>query len=115
MCARKSRAPRPISCGRKPSRYDSIATNEATKKEAVKKQAEGDQQAYDALNYRDDQFDLSDALAAIAISLLAITSLTQKRWMYGLALIPLTIAVVMGLAGLLEWHVHSDTIARLLS
>ena len=97
------------------ARYDSIAINEATKKESVKKLAEHDQASYDALNYRDDQFDLSDALAAIAISLLAITSLTQKRWLFVTALIPLTIAVVMGLAGLLEWHLHSDTIARLLS
>ncbi len=97
------------------ARYDSIAINEATKKESVKKLAEHDQASYDALNYRDDQFDLSDALAAIAISLLAITSLTQKRWLFATALIPLTIAVVMGLAGLLEWHLHSDTIARLLS
>ncbi len=97
------------------ARYDSIAINEATKKESVKKLAERDQASYDALNYRDDQFDLSDALAAIAISLLAITSLTQKRWLFATALIPLTIAVVMGLAGLLEWHLHSDTIARLLS
>lgn len=96
-------------------RYDSIATNESVKKEQIKKQAEQDQANYDALNYRDDQFDLSDAMAAIAISLLAITALTQKRWMYITALVPLSIAVLMGLAGLLEWHLHSDTIARLLS
>lgn len=97
------------------ARYDSIARNESTKKEQIRLQAEHDQQAYDVLNYRDDQFDLSDALAAIAISLLAITSLTQKRWMYFTALVPLTIAVVMGLAGLLELHLHSDTIAQMLS
>jgi hypothetical protein len=97
------------------TRYDSIANNEKVKKEQVRQQAEQDQKTYDALNYRDDQFDLSDALAAIAISLLAITSLTQKRWLYATALVPTTIAIVMGLAGLLEWHLHSDTIARLLS
>lgn len=67
------------------------------------------------MNYRDDQFDLSDAAAAIAISLLAITSLTQKRWLHYSALVPLSIAVIMGLSGLLAWHVHSDTLARLLS
>ena len=97
------------------ARYDSLAANEAAKKETVKRQAEQDQVAYDALNYRDDQFDLSDALAAIAISLLAVTSLTQKRWLYLLALLAASIAVVMGTAGLLEWHLHSDTLARWLS
>ncbi len=96
-------------------RYDSLADKESTKKELIRKQAEQDQRTYDALNYRDDQFDLSDALAAIAISMLAITSLTQKRWLYALALIPTAIAILMGLAGILEWHLHSDTIARLLS
>ncbi len=97
------------------TRYDSLAATEATKKAEVRRQAEEDQKAYDALNYRDDQFDLADALAAIAISLFAITSLTQKRWLYGVALVPTTVAVVMGLAGLLQWHLHSDTLARWLS
>ena len=96
-------------------RYDSLAANERAKKEQVRKQAEQDQVTYDALNFHDDQFDLSDALAAIAISLLAVTSLTQKRWLYLLAMLAASIAVVMGLAGLLEWQLHSDLLARLLS
>jgi hypothetical protein len=96
-------------------RYDSLAANERAKKEQVRKQAEQDQVTYDALNFHDDQFDLSDALAAIAISLLAVTSLTQKRWLYLLAMLAASIAVVMGLAGLLEWRLHSDLLARLLS
>jgi Domain of unknown function (DUF4337) len=97
------------------AKYDSIATNEARKKEDVRKQAVGDQTTYDALNYRDDQFDLSDTLAAIAISLLAVTSLTHKRWMFVAALVPTALAVLMGLAGLLGWHLHPNSITRLLS
>ena len=97
------------------ARYDSLAANEAVKKLDVRRQAEQDQVTYDALNYRDDQFDLSDALAAIAISLLALTSLTQKRWLYLVALSAAALAALMGLAGLLEWHLHSDVLARLLS
>jgi hypothetical protein len=97
------------------ARYDSVAANEAAKKEEIRKQAVGDQATYDALNYRDDQFDLSDALAAIAISMLAVASLTHKRWMYLAALVPTALAILMGLAGLLGWHVHPDAIARLLS
>ena len=97
------------------ARYDSIADNEARKKEDVRKKAEGDQTTYDALNYRDDQFDLSDALAAIAISMLAVTSLTHKRWLWYASLVPTALAALMGLAGLLGWHLHSDTLAKLLS
>lgn len=96
-------------------RYDSVAQNEAVKKEEVRHQALQDQVTYDALNYRDDQFDLADALAAIAISLLALTSLTQKRWLLALALAAAGIAVMMGVAGLLQWRLHSDLLARLLS
>jgi hypothetical protein len=95
--------------------YEKLVAEQAQKKEDLRKQAEADQQAYDSLNYRDDQFDLSDALLAIAISLLAVTALTHKRWLYYLALAPTALGVLMGLAGLLGWHVHSDAIARLLS
>ena len=97
------------------ARYDSLAANEAAKKSDVRHQAEQDQVNYDALNYRDDQFDLSDALAAIAISLLALTALTQKRWLYAIALGAAALAILMGLAGLLKWQLHSDALAKLLS
>ena len=95
--------------------YEALAADQAKKKEEVRAQAEEDQKAYDALNYRDDQFDLSDALVAIAISLLAVTALTHKRWLFWVAIVPTAFGVLFGLAGLMGWHFHSDTIARLLS
>jgi hypothetical protein len=97
------------------TRYDSLAANEARKRDDVRRQAEADQRAYDALNYRDDQFDLADTLAAIAVSLLAMTSLTRKRWLLGVALGFAALAVLMGLAALARWPIHPDAIARLLS
>ena len=96
-------------------RYKALELDQLTKKREVQGQAEQDQKTYDALNYRDDQFDLADALLAIAISLLALTSLTQKKWLYWAAMIPTALGVLIGLAGLLGWHVHPDSIARLLS
>ena len=95
--------------------YEALALDQATKKEELRKQAEQDQQTYDALNYRDDQFDLSDALIALAISLLALTALTHKRWLYWLALLATAGGVVMGFAGLLGWHLHPDALSRMLS
>ena len=95
--------------------YERLAADQATKKDEVRVQAEQDQKTYDDLNYRDDQFDLSDALIALAISLLAMTALTHKRWLYWVALVPTGFGVLMGLAGLLGWHLHSDALARLLS
>jgi uncharacterized protein DUF4337 len=96
-------------------KYEALVADQSTKKADLQKQAEADQQNYDALNYRDDQFDLSDTLVALAISLLALTALTHKAWLYWLALVPTAGGVLMGLAGLLGWHLHPDMLARLLS
>ena len=94
-------------------------TDEAVKqnKEKVKTRAdaEDDQKQYDKLNYHDDQFDLAESLGSIAISLFALTSLTQKRWLYFVALVPTFFAVLMGLSGLFGWHIHSQLIANWLS
>jgi Domain of unknown function (DUF4337) len=95
--------------------YEALVADQAKKKEELRLQAEQDQKTYDALNYRDDQFDLSDALIALAISLLALTALTHKTWLYWMALVATVGGVVMGLAGLAGWHLHPDALSRLLS
>jgi hypothetical protein len=97
------------------AKYDALADEQAHKKADLMQQAQQDQSAYDALNYRDDQFDLSDALVALAISLLALTALTQKKWLYLLALVPTGLGVFMGLAGLLGWQIHPEAIVQLLT
>jgi len=97
------------------TRYDAKAANEAQKKAELKAQAEQDQKNYDRLNYRDDQFDLSDAALAIAIAVLAVAALTKIWWMYWLSWVPIGFGVLMGLSGLLGWALHPDTLTRLLS
>jgi hypothetical protein len=97
------------------ARYDAKAAVEAQKKQELKIQAERDQSTYDSLNYRDDQFDLSDAALAIAIALLAVAALTRLWWMYWLAWVPISFGVLMGLSGLLGWALHPDALTRLLS
>lgn len=95
--------------------YEALAKDQAQKKEELKTLAEKDQTTYDALNFHDDQFDLSDALIAIAISLLAVASLTQLWWLFGLSLAPALFGVLMGLAGLGGWRIHPDALIKLLS
>ncbi len=97
------------------SEYEKIVTDQTKKKDELKAMAEQDQKDYDAANFKDDQFDLSDALIAIAISLLAVTALTQQKWLYWAALIPTGAGIYMGLAGLLGWTVHPATLISLLS
>jgi hypothetical protein len=95
--------------------YEKMAADQNKKKEELKALAEQDQKDYDALNFRDDQFDLSDALIAIAISLLAVTALTHLRWLYLVSLVPTGFGILMGLSGLLEWSIHPAFLIRLLS
>ena len=95
--------------------YETLAKEQSAKKEELRVQAGKDQETYDALNFRDDQFDLSDALIAIAISLLALTSLTRLWWLFTLSMAPAGFGVLMGLAGLLGWALHPGALVKLLS
>lgn len=95
--------------------YQKLASDQATKKELVKAKAEDNERTYNALNFRDDQFDLCEALLALAISMLALTALTHKRWLYFAALIPTTLGILVGLSGFLGWSLHSQLLSALLS
>jgi Domain of unknown function (DUF4337) len=96
-------------------KYRTLAREQARKKEELRLQALEDQKTYDALNFRDDQFDLSDALLAIAIAMLAVTALTQMWALYWVALVPTGFGLLMGVAGLAGLPIHPDTLIRLLS
>ena len=82
---------------------------------ALKSKAEGFQAQYDALNVHDDQFDASDALISIAVSIAAVAALVEIQaalwasWVFG------ALGVVMGLAGFLGWSLHSAFLSKLLS
>jgi len=95
--------------------YQAIAQDQAEKKKIQQADAEKADKTYNELNYHDDQFDLSDAMLALAISLLALTALTQKRWLFVVAMIPTFFGTLMGLAGLFGWAIHPNALTKLLS
>jgi len=95
--------------------YQAIEQDQAEKKNTQQADAEKADKTYNELNYHDDQFDLSDAMLALAISLLALTALTQKRWLFVLAMVPTFLGTLMGLAGLFGWAIHPNALTRLLS
>ena len=97
------------------AKYRARAEEQSKKKDALRAQAEQDQKTYDALNYRDDQFDLSDALIAIAIAMLAVTALTGLWPLFWVSLVPAVFGVLMGTAGLMGLPIHPDMLVRLLS
>ncbi|HEY1150825.1 MAG TPA: DUF4337 domain-containing protein [Pseudoduganella sp.] len=95
--------------------YTKLAEDQKRKKEELKQLAEQDDKTYDALNFKDDQFDLSDAMLAISIALLAITTLTRQGWLFWLSMLPTAFGVFMGLCGLLGWPFHPSALVALLS
>lgn len=94
---------------------EKLERDQAKKKDEVQAQAKQDQVSYDALNYRDDQFDLSDAALALALSLLALTTLTRQRWLYLAGLVPTAVGVFYGAAGLFGLPFHPGWLTGWLS
>ncbi len=97
------------------ARYEAIAAKQDKEKDGLAQQAKDAEKQYEQLNVHDDQFDLSEAAFALAIAMLAMTSLTQKNWLYGAAMVPAAFGLFMGLAGLLNWDYHPDAMTKLLS
>src|SRR5713226_6189425 len=95
--------------------FQAIAQEQEDKKKIQQADAERADKTYNELNFHDDQFDLSDAMLALAIALLAMTALTQKRWLFALAMVPTVFGTVMGLAGLFGWTIHPNLLTKLLS
>ncbi len=96
-------------------RYDEEILRYETEKSEIKTKAERHSKNYDSLNFRDDQFDLSDATLSISLGMLAVTALTGKRW---LLLTSWTIGgfgALLGVAGLTGLNIHPDWLIKLLS
>ena len=97
------------------SRLDTEMAKYKAEIPTLKTKAEGFQAQYDALNVHDDQFDASDALISIAVSIAAVAALVEipaalwASWAFG------ALGVIMGLAGFLGWSLHSAFMSKLLS
>ena len=82
---------------------------------ALAVKAKGFEKQYDDLNYHDDQFDATDALVSIAVSVAAVSALVESWWVlfvgwgFGAA------GLVFGIAGFAGWAIHPDLLARFLS
>jgi hypothetical protein len=100
---------------RKLAEYEAKVRHYGQEKAEIKLQAEGFEHEYDRLNLHDDQFDMSEALSSVAIALLGVTALTQKRRLLIVAWIFAGVGAVLGLAGFLGLGLHPDFLARILS
>ena len=81
--------------------YEKLETKLRDKKDKVKEEADAEEKHYDELHEVHEKFDHTEGAVSIAVSLFAMTSLLQKRWMFVIALIPSAIGVWLGIRGLL--------------
>ncbi len=100
---------------KKLTEYAARVKHYETDKLAIEKTAQGHKTEYDRLNFHDDQFDMAEALMSIAIALLGITALTQRRWLLVTALCFAGLGALMGLAGFLGLGIHPNFLANFLS
>jgi hypothetical protein len=97
------------------AKYAAQEKKYGAEKEDIKRQAEAYEKQYDELNRHDDQFDMSEALMSVAIALLGVTALTRKRWLLIVGIVFAGIGEILGIAGFLNWSLHPDWLANLLS
>ena len=97
------------------TRYDAEIARYDSEKAEIKIKAEKHTKNYDALNFRDDQFDLSDASLSISLAMLAVTALTGKRWLLVTAWAVGAFGALLGIAGLTGLNLHPDWLIKLLS
>jgi ABC-type phosphate transport system auxiliary subunit len=69
---------------------------------------------YDRLNFRDDQFDMSDAFLSIAIALSAVAALVDAWWLLYLAWGSGGFGLFMGIVGFAGYNLRPEWIAKLL-
>lgn len=83
--------------------------------QVLKDKATQFEKEYDDLNFKDDQFDISDAGLSISLGTLAISALITSRRVLFLSWFAGACGFIMGLAGILGWNLHPDWLAKLLS
>ena len=95
--------------------YQDAIARYQKEEDVLMKKAKGFEKQYDDLNFRDDQFDLSDATLSISLAMLAITALTGKRKLLALAWLFAGFGLLMGVAGLMGLPLHPTALVELLS
>jgi hypothetical protein len=81
---------------------------------ALAAKAKGLEGDYDAMNVHDDQFDASEALISIAVSLAAVAALAEAPWVLYTGWVFGAFGVLMGVAGFAKWGLHPDFLSSWL-
>jgi hypothetical protein len=76
--------------------------------------AKGLEAEYDRLNFRDDQFDLSDAFLSIGVALAAVAALAETFWLLSVAWGAGAVGLLFGVAGFAGMNLRPEWLALLL-
>jgi hypothetical protein len=90
-----------------------IKKYESRSKETMAK-AKANEAEYERLNFRDDQFDLSDAFLSIAVALSAVAALVDTVWLLYVAWGSGGIGLMFGIAGMANLGLRPEWLASLL-
>jgi len=69
---------------------------------------------YDRLNFRDDQFDMSDAFLSIGVALAAVAALAETFWLLAVAWGSGAVGMMFGIAGFVGFKLRPEWLAQLL-
>jgi hypothetical protein len=94
--------------------YESDVNKYQTRSKETREKAEQLEKEYDRLNFRDDQFDMSDAFLSIGVALAAVASLVEAYWMLYLAWGSGAVGLGFGAAGFLGFNFRPEWLAQLL-
>jgi hypothetical protein len=89
------------------ARYEKEKSDLQAKVDSLQKQ-------YDALNVKDDQFDIAEALISVGIALFGITALTQKRWLIFVAFAFAGFGAIVSFAGFFGWNVRPEWLVKVV-
>jgi hypothetical protein len=81
----------------------------------LKAQAQAARDDYDHNNYRDDQFDLSDGLASIALATTAIAALVETWWLLFFGWGAGSLSILFMVAGYAQLPIHPNAIISFLT
>ena len=101
--------------GKQAAEYESdIAKYQDRSKETMAK-AKALEAEYDRLNFRDDQFDISEAFLSIAVAIAAVATLVEKYLLLYIAWGAGALGITFCAAGFAGWNLRPEWLAALLT